>query len=347
MLVLAVPAYAEDDMLIIAHRGASGERPEHTLAAYELAIDQGADYIEPDLVFTKDGVLVSRHENDISATTDVAKRSEFASRKTTKSIDGADITGWFTEDFTLDELKSLRAIERLPDLRPQNTAFDGKYDVPTLAEIIDLVKRKESETGRRIGLYPEMKHPTYFKQATGLNMVNALVAQLNAAGYDTAEDPVFIQSFEVTPLIDANGVTDMRLIQLIKAEGRPWDVETTNYAFMSSAKGLAVLARYADGVGANLQLVLNADGTPTSLVADARAAGMKVHAWTLRKENAFLPPALQRGANPADAGCLSTLVSMLEDAGVDGLFTDDPAPVISALASGESACVREPAGGEG
>ena len=151
-------------MLIIAHRGASGDRPEHTLAAYELAIDQGADYIEPDLVPTADGVLVARHENEISGTTDVADHPEFAGRRTTKLIDGEEVTGWFTEDFTLAELRTLRARERLPEIRPQNTAYDGLYQVPTLAEIITLVRAKEAETGRTIGLYPEIKHPDLFRR---------------------------------------------------------------------------------------------------------------------------------------------------------------------------------------
>ena len=169
-------------MLVIAHRGASGERPEHTLAAYERAIDLGADYIEPDLVPTKDGVLVARHENELSGTTDIATRPEFAARQATRSIDGKEVTGWFTEDFTLAELRRLRARERLPRLRPGNTAFDGLFQIPTLAEIIALVRAKEAESGRRIGIYPELKHPAYFA-TLGHDLARLVVAQLHAAGY--------------------------------------------------------------------------------------------------------------------------------------------------------------------
>jgi glycerophosphoryl diester phosphodiesterase len=185
--------------IIIAHRGASAERPEHTLAAYARAIEQGADFIEPDLVPTKDHQLVARHENEISGTTDVASRPEFAARKTTKTIDGETITGWFTEDFTLAELKTLRARERLPELRPGNTAFDGQQEIPTLAEIIALAKAESARTGRTIGIYPETKHPSYFR-SLGLALEPVLLAELTRAGWTTREAPVFIQSFEVDNL---------------------------------------------------------------------------------------------------------------------------------------------------
>jgi len=183
-LVLAMTAPGP---IVIAHRGASGERPEHTIGAYALAIDQGADFIEPDLVSTSDGVLVARHENEISETTDVASHPEFADRKTTKVIDGLSLTGWFTEDFTLAELKTLRARERLPQLRAANTTYDGTWDIPTLDEIITLVQRREKETGRRIGLYPETKHPGHFRKL-GLPLEEPLVATLAKAGYDGAAD---------------------------------------------------------------------------------------------------------------------------------------------------------------
>lgn len=180
--------------IVIGHRGASGYRPEHTLAAYELAIKMGADYIEPDLVSTKDGVLVARHENEISGTTDVSNRSEFADRQTTKTIDGVEVTGWFTEDFTLTELKTLRANERIPQLRPDSATYNGLYEVPTLQEVIDLAAQKSLETGRTIGIYPETKHPTYF-DSIGLSLEEPLVATLDANGLKDADDAVFVQSF--------------------------------------------------------------------------------------------------------------------------------------------------------
>nr|WP_120077302.1 glycerophosphodiester phosphodiesterase [Aurantiacibacter odishensis] len=308
-------------MLIIAHRGASGERPEHTLAAYERAIDQGADYIEPDLVATKDGVLVARHENEISGTTDVGERPEFAARLTTRMIDGEEVTGWFTEDFTIAELRTLRARERLPDLRPQNTRYDGLYQVPTLEEIIRLVRAKEAETGRPIGLYPEIKHPGYFS-SIGHDLVAMLVKQLHAAGYEGADAPVFIQSFEVAPLRRLNGLTDLRLVQLVSAEGGPADIPDRTYRSMLDEQGLTAIAAYADAIGAELRLLLAEDGSPTPLVQSAHRANLQVHGWTLRPENAFLPPALQSGDDPLEHGCAGNLLDALEAAGVDGVFAD-------------------------
>lgn len=313
-------------MLIIAHRGASGERPEHTLAAYERAIDQGADYIEPDLVATKDGVLVARHENEISGTTDVGQRPEFAARLTTRVIDGEEVTGWFTEDFTLAELRSLRARERLPDLRPQNTSYDGLYQVPTLDEIIRLVRAKEAEAGRTIGLYPEIKHPGYFS-SIGHDLAAMLVEQLHAAGYEGANAPVFIQSFEVAPLRRLGTMTDLRLVQLVSAQGGPADNPAISYAEMVTRDGLAEIAGFADGLGVAVPLLLKADGTSTGLVERAHDAGLLVHAWTLRKENAFLPEALQLPGNEAAPGNLAGLALMLGAVGADGIFTDDPSIV--------------------
>ncbi|MDE1467308.1 glycerophosphodiester phosphodiesterase [Aurantiacibacter sp. D1-12] len=311
-------------MLIIAHRGASGDRPEHTLAAYDLAIDQGADYIEPDLVPTRDGVLVARHENEISGTTDVADRIEFADRRTTKVIDGEELTGWFTEDFTLAELRTLRARERLPDIRPQNTRFDGLYQVPTLAEIIQLVRAREAETGRDIGIYPEIKHPTYFI-GEGHDLAAMLVEQLHAAGYEGEGAPVFIQSFDVEPLRRLDAMTDIRLVQLISPEGGPADDPESSYADMVTPEGLAEVATYADGVGVAIPLVLNAQGQSTGLISAAHQAGLLVHAWTARKENAFLPDLLRSSEDDAAWGNMPVLLVLLEFAGVDGVFTDDPA----------------------
>ena len=327
-LASGAPGLASDDAefgnpLIIAHRGASGERPEHTLAAYELAIDQGADYIEPDLDVTKDGVLVARHENEISGTTDVAARPEFADRRRTKTIDGETITGWFAEDFTLAELQTLRARERLTELRPANTRFDGLYQVPTFAEIAALVKAKEAETGRRIGLYPELKHPSFLLQEEGLDAVQLLVTELENAGLAPG-DPLFIQSFEITPLKRLRSIGAWKLVQLIYPGGGPADDPAMRYDDMATPAGLAEIAGYAEGIGVATSMVLTPDGKPTSLVADAHVAGLQVHAWTLRKENAFLPPRLRSSNNISDEGCYFEAMGELVFAQVDGIFTDDP-----------------------
>jgi glycerophosphoryl diester phosphodiesterase len=313
--------------IVIAHRGASGLRPEHTLASYELAIEQGADFIEPDLVPTKDGVLVVRHENDISDTTDVAKRPEFADRRATKTIDGKKVTGWFTEDFTLAELKTLRAKERLPLLRPANTAYDGRFEIPTLAEIITLAKRESVARGRIIGIYPETKHPTYFS-AIGLGTDEALVAELHAAGWRTPSAPVFIQSFEVENLRKLRALTDLRLIQLLDEKGAPADGARTSYVDMATPDGLRAIARYAWGIGPNKNMI--EDG---ALVRDAHAAGLRVHPWTFRAENYFLPRRYRKGLNPRGHGALA---SEIEDAlalGVDGFFTDFPQIGVEARAT--------------
>ncbi|MWV26669.1 glycerophosphodiester phosphodiesterase [Aurantiacibacter rhizosphaerae] len=317
-------AAQESEILVIAHRGASGDRPEHTLAAYELAIEQGADFIEIDLVPTQDGVLVARHENEISGTTDVGERPEFAARLTTRTIDGQEMTGWFTEDFTLAELRTLRATERLPDIRPKNALFDGLYQVPTLTEIITLVRAKEAETGRVIGIYPEIKHPSYFA-SIGHDVVALLVEQLHAAGYVGEGGPVFIQSFEVEPLKRLNRMTDLPLVQLIEADGVTADDPSRSYDEMVSPSGLAAIAEYADGIGAAIPLLLNETGASTGVSKNAHAAGLVVHGWSARKENAFLPQVLRSSDDDAEAGDLSALIAMLKSAGVDGVFTDDPA----------------------
>lgn len=328
LIVLAAlvtpPAIAQEDpMLIIAHRGASAERPEHTLAAYELAIDQGADYIEPDLVATKDLVLVSRHENELSGTTDVATREEFEDRRRDKTIDGQKVAGWFAEDFTLAELRTLRAKERIPGLRPANARFDGLYQVPTFEEIVKLVRAKEAATGKRIGLYPELKHPEFLLQDAGIDMVDLLLRDLRVLGINPA-DPVFIQSFEIAPLqrLKQRG-GGFKLVQLVAPIGGPADEPAMRYADMVTPTGLAEVAKYADAVGANIAAILRPDGTPTALVADAKAAGLVVHAWTVRPENEFLPPALRSGTDPKGRGCGDVqLANMLAAAGVAGVFSD-------------------------
>ena len=324
LLAAASPVAAqESDMLIIAHRGASAERPEHTLAAYELAIDQGADYIEPDLVATKDLVLVSRHENELSGTTDVASREEFEDRRRDKTIDGQKVAGWFAEDFTLAELRTLRAKERIPSLRPANARFDGLYQVPTLAEIVKLVRAKEAATGRRIGLYPELKHPEFLLQDSGIDMVDLLLREFRTLGI-TPADPVFIQSFEIAPLqrLKQRG-GGFKLVQLVKPEDGPADEPAMRYAEMVTPTGLAEVAKYADAVGAHIALLLTPEGAPTTLVADAKAAGLAVHAWTIRPENDFLPVMLRTGDEPKGRGCGDVkLAAMLKAAGVAGVFSD-------------------------
>ena len=344
-LILAVPAGATGDErqsaqasdrgrsapLVIAHRGASGHRPEHTLAVYELVIAMGAEYIEPDLVSTSDGVLVARHENEISGTTDVAAHPEFADRQTTKTIDGVQVTGWFTEDFTLAELKTLRARERLPDLRPDNTAFDGLYEIPTLQQVIDLAKRSGT------GIYPETKHPTYF-DSIDLSLEEPLVEILHANGYRNRNAPVFIQSFETANLRELHGMTELRLVQLLSDTGRPYDFvvagDPRTYADLATPQGLHEIATYADGIGPTKTLIIPRDaqgnlGNPTSLVDDAHAAELVVHPWTFRNENTFLPADLRAGNPQAPTYLWATGDAPAEyrryfDLGIDGLFSDYP-----------------------
>jgi len=321
-----------DVPLVIAHRGASGYRPEHTLAAYRLAIRLGADYIEPDLVATKDGVLVARHENEISTTTDVAEHPEFADRETTKTVDGVEVTGWFTEDFTLRELRTLRAVEPLPDLRPDNTQYNGTYRVPTFEQVLDLLDRVEARTGERVGVYPETKHPTYFRDI-GLPLEPALIDGLDAHDLDSFSSEVFVQSFETHNLRVLNRLTSIKLVQLVDSTGAPYDFvasgDPRTYADLVTPRGLAFIARYADGVGANKDLVIPRDGNgfllePTSLVEDAHAEGLLVHAFTFRSENEFLPADLRGGDDPAELGDAIAEDLLFLQQGLDGFFTDFP-----------------------
>ena len=331
--------------LLIAHRGASGYRPEHTLEAYALAVALGADVIEPDLVATRDGVLVARHENEISGTTDVAHHAAFADRRTTKAVDGHDVTGWFTEDFTLAEIKTLRAVERLPALRPGSTVYDGRFEIPTLDEILALTARLSTERGRPVGLYPETKHPSYFAEF-GLPLEPPLLDALHGAGYRTRTAPVWIQSFEVGNLEHLRRATDLRLVQLAAPGERPWD-RSTPYGSMLRPDGLARIATYADAIGVARALVLPDDAPldrPTALVGHAHTAGLDVHVWTVRAENAFLPPALRRGDEPAAWGDVAALVRALVQAGVDGLFADQPDLAAAALDRAPPAVLQRPDG---
>jgi glycerophosphoryl diester phosphodiesterase len=327
--------------IVIAHRGASGYRPEHTLAAYELAITMGADYIEPDLVITKDGVLIARHENAlaivdaktgalIEATTNVHVLPQFAARRTTRTIDGKPVTGWFSEDFTLAEIRTLRARERIPRERPGNTAHDDRYPIPTLQEVIDLAKAKGAALGRTVGIYPETKHPSYFA-SIGLPLEPPLLATLGANDWNRADAPVYIQSFETTNLQALRAATPVKLIQLLGASGRPWDLEAKGdartYADLATAAGLKEIATYANGVGPNKSLIVprNKDGalaSPTTFVADAHAAGLAVHPWTFRAENSFLPAGLRKGTDPAAHGDGQREIETYLRTGIDGVFTD-------------------------
>ncbi|MHB1326746.1 MAG: glycerophosphodiester phosphodiesterase [Gemmatimonadales bacterium] len=312
--------------IIIGHRGASGYRPEHTLESYRLAIAQGADVIEPDLVLTRDGVLVVRHENEIGQTTDVADK--YPERRRSASIDGAEFTGWFIEDFTVAEIKTLRARERL-SFRPHD--HDGRYEVPTFEDVIRFVQQEEQRLGRRIGIYPETKHPSHH-EGQGLPITATLLATLDRFGYREPADPAFIQSFETANLRQARNETGVRLVQLIEPRGRPADFvaagDGRHYADLITARGLEAVAEYADGVGVAKDLVqpIGADGkleSPTALVDEAHRAGLFVHVWTLRADPEFLPAAY--------GGDAEREVRRFAELGVDGVFTDFPDVAARAL----------------
>ena len=316
-------SFTPNDALVIAHRGAAGYRPEHTLPSYELAIEQGADYIELDLVITSDGVLIARHENELSDTTDVAARGEFAARMTNKTIDGIPRSGWFAEDFTLSEIKILRARERLPSQRPDSSAHDGMYEVPTLNEIIAFVEQQQVATGRPIGLYIETKHPSFFAQQN-LALEPPLLAALDAADLNTASAPVFIQSFEVTNLKELDSASDLKLIQLLLPFGTPADKVGVDgartYMEMLTVEGLAEIATYADGIGPHKGYVIPRKGaslgTPTELVDDAHAVNLLVHPYTFRNENMYLPR--EYWDDPVGE------IQAFLNTGIDGFFTDFP-----------------------
>jgi glycerophosphoryl diester phosphodiesterase len=290
-------------LLIIAHRGASGFRPEHTLEAYRLAVEMDADFIEPDLVSTKDGVLIARHENEISGTTDVADR--FPARRTSKVVDGTRVTGWFAEDFTVAEIKTLRARERLAT---RSRAFDGQFPIPTFDEILDLAMTAGRERGRHVGVYPETKHPTYFR-SIGLPLEERMLDALDTYGLNHREAPVFIQSFEPANLQDLRTKTQIRLTQLVSDEKMVTDA------------GLRAIAQYADGIAPEKGLIVpvSFDGSlerPTDLVARAHALGLFVHVWTLRADQPFLPAGYH--------GDAAAELEHFRSLGVDGVFTDFP-----------------------
>ncbi|MHC5700279.1 glycerophosphodiester phosphodiesterase [Streptomyces tirandamycinicus] len=318
---------------VIAHRGASGYRPEHTLGAYQLALDMGAHVIEQDLVPTRDGHLVCRHENDITGTTDVASRPEFASRRTTKSVDGTDFTGWFTEDFTLAELKTLRAKERIPASRPQNTLYDGRWTIPTFEEVLRWADEEGRRRGRPVWLHVETKHPTYFR-GIGLGLEERLAKLLRRHGRHRRHSPVFLQSFEPSSIQRLAKLVDSpRVVLLSGANTRPWDFvqagDPRTVADLVTPQGLKWIASFAQGIGPTLDLVVPRDasgklGTPTTLVRDAHAQGLILHPYTMRNENSFLPADFRRGTDPHAYGDAFGAFRVYFEQGIDGIFTDNP-----------------------
>ena len=305
--------------LVVAHRGASGYRPEHTLAAYQLAMEMGADFVEPDLVSTKDGVLVARHESEISGTTDVALHPAFASRFTLKVVDGRLVRGWFTEDFTLDELKSLRAKERMPRVRPRSKKYDGLFDIPTFEEVLDLVERQSRHRGEVIGVCPEIKQPSYF-ESLGLPLEIPLVASLDRHHLNRPNARVLVQSFERECLRRLRQSVRVPLVQLVGVGGPSYDLLTS--------AGLEEIATYADALGAAKDMVLPRDREgqltrPSGLVDLAHAAGFGVLVWTLRDENQFMAADFRSGRGAKRKGHALAEYAAFFDAGVDGVFTDN------------------------
>ena len=324
--------------LVIGHRGSAGYRPEHTLASYELAVRMGADYFEPDLVSTKDGKLVTRHENEIGGTTNVADHPEFAARKATKVIDGVTLTGWFTEDFTLAELKTLRAKERIPEFRARNTLYDGRFEIATFREVVDLQKRLSKELRRDIGIYPETKHPTYF-QDIGLPLEPKLVEALNRNGLNRRDAKVFVQSFEVANLKVLNRSLRVPLVQLINGSGAPYDFvkagDKRTYDDLVKPAGLKEIASYADGIGPSKDKIIPRDASgfllaPTSLVKDAHAVKLLVHPFTFRNENTFLPADYRTSTDPAAYGRAFDEYAKFFATGIDGLFSDNSDTAVEA-----------------
>ena len=329
---MAAGADRAQPITVFGHRGASGYRPEHTLASYSLAIDLGADYIEPDLVSTKDGVLVARHENDITATTDVAAHPEFAQRKATKTVDGIAETGWFTENFTLKELKTLRAKERLPAVRPGNTRYDGLFEIPTFDEVLALAKKEGRKRGRTIGVAPETKHPSYFR-SIGLPLEEPLLLSIRKAGLNSAHSKIIIQSFETSNLRRLAKQTKVPLEQLTSATGAPYDHvvagDPRTYADIMTPAGLRDVASYADWLGPEKNSAIPRDSRgfltePAPLVTDAHNVGLKVIAYTFRDENQFLPADFRTGTDPKAKGDIFGELRAFFEAGLDGVFADYP-----------------------
>ncbi|WP_328776781.1 glycerophosphodiester phosphodiesterase [Streptomyces goshikiensis] len=318
---------------VIGHRGSSGYRPEHTLGSYQLALDLGADVVEQDLVPTKDGHLVCRHENEIGGTTDVADHPAFAARRTTKSVDGVSVTGWFTEDFTLAELKILRAKERIPAVRQRNTLYDGRWAVPTFEEVLRWAEREGKRRGKRVWLHVETKHPTYFR-SLGLALEEPLARLLRRYGRDGRGAAVFLQSFEPSSIQRLSRlVSAPRVVLLSAANTRPWDFEVAKdprtVADLVKPEGLKWIASFAQGIGPTLDLIVPRDadgrlGTPTTLVEDAHARSLVLHPYTARNENSFLPAEYRKGTDPAAYGDAFGAFQRYFELGIDGIFTDNP-----------------------
>ncbi|MEW5538443.1 glycerophosphodiester phosphodiesterase [Streptomyces cyaneofuscatus] len=326
---------------VIGHRGASGYRPEHTLGSYQLALDLGAHIVEQDLVPTKDGHLVCRHENDITATTDVADHPEFAGRKATKKIDGVSYTGWFTEDFTLAELKTLRATERIPGNRPDNTLYDGRWTIPTFEEVLRWADREGRKRKKPVWLYVETKHPTYFRNL-GLGLEEPLARLLRRYGRDRRNAPLILQSFEPSSVQRLARLVDTpRIVLLSGPTTRPWDFvesgDPRTVADLVTPAGLKWIASYAQGIGPTLDLVIPKDAagrltTPTTLVKDAHARGLLLHPYTLRNENSFLPADFRRGTDPNGYGDVFGAAAAYFATGIDGIFSDHPDTALLAAA---------------
>lgn len=312
---------------VIGHRGAPAYRPEHTAASFELAIDQGADLIEPDVVVSRDGVLVVRHESELSLSTDVADHPEFADRRTTREVHGKAVTGWFTEDFTLAELRSLRAVERMPTLRPLNTAYDGRFGILTLAEVIELARRR-STRGHRVQVLVELKSVTW-PSGTGPSLGALAADELKRLGVASADGPVLVQAFDTGLLRELRarlGEQGPRLVQLIN-DGGAGDR-------MVTPAGLREISTYAQGIAPSRRRILAAAAAGTCpLVDEAHRAALSVFCWTLRAENTFLPAALRRGDQPGAHGDAVAEARQLLDLGLDGLITDSPDLAVAALGS--------------
>lgn len=321
--------------LVIGHRGAPGYRPEHSRSSYELAIELGADAVEPDVVLSRDGVLVVRHENEISGTTDVSARPEFADRRTTRRVDGVPLSGWFTEDFTWDELSTLRCRERLPRLRPGSASFDDRQPVLRLRDVLDLVRAASLERGRELGVVLEIKHATYF-QERGWDVAALVAAELRDAGWGAGALPLVVESFETTVLADvrATGVA-AEFVFLLEASGRPYDLVAAQgaaaptYRAMTQPAGLDDLVGAVDGISVDKRVILAPDRLgratgPGPVVADAHARGLRVYTWTCRPENAFLIPQFRSRGGKAAFGDYEREWTMLAAAGVDGVFVDHP-----------------------
>ncbi|MFS0892994.1 glycerophosphodiester phosphodiesterase family protein [Microbacterium sp. 179-I 3D3 NHS] len=313
--------------LVIGHRGAPGYRPEHSRSSYELALAMGVDAVEPDVVATKDGVLVVRHENEISGTTDVADHPEFAHRRTTKRVDGEALTGWFTEDFTWEELSRLRGRERLPEVRASSASFDGAQGILRLRDVLDIVRDGSAEHGREIGVVLEIKHATYFA-SIGLDPAPLIERELRDAGWADGELPLIIESFESTVLGDLRdrGIV-AAYVYLIEASGRPYDRlvaegrQALTYKATVQPAGLDRLVGEVDGISVDKRMLLARGNT---IVAEAHARGLTVFTWTCRPENAFLAAEFRGGGGRGDFGDYEAEWGVIARSGVDGVFVDHP-----------------------